>query len=123
MNAIHKSRELPCSRTENVQCDCIAFLGSTPIGGPLVGWISQSMGPRIGLGVGALAADFYLQTVETVFVRHALPKGEMTHRGRPVDPARIKRVALLTFEGEHVGGDAIEKPAVVADDHGAAAEV
>ena len=28
-----------------------------------------------------LAAEFYLQTVETVFVRHALPKGEMTHRG------------------------------------------
>ena len=48
-----------------------------------------------------LAAEFYLQTVETVFVRHALPKGEMTHRGRPVDPAAIKRVALLTIEGEH----------------------
>ena len=48
-----------------------------------------------------LAAEFYLQTVDTVFVRHALPKGEMTHRGRPVDPSRIKRVALLTIEGEH----------------------
>ncbi len=48
-----------------------------------------------------LAAEFYLQTVETVFVRHALPKGEMTHRGRPVDPGRIKRVGLLTIEGEH----------------------
>ena len=48
-----------------------------------------------------LAAEFYLQTVETVFVRHALPNGEMTHRGRPIDPAKIKRVALLTIEGEH----------------------
>ena len=48
-----------------------------------------------------LAAEYYLQTVDTVFVRHALPKGEMTHRGRPVDPSRIKRVALLTIEGEH----------------------
>jgi poly(3-hydroxybutyrate) depolymerase len=36
-----------------------------------------------------------------VFVRHALPKGEMTHRGIPVDPAKIRRVALLTVEGEH----------------------
>jgi poly(3-hydroxybutyrate) depolymerase len=36
-----------------------------------------------------------------VFVRHALPKGEMMHRDRPVDPRRIKRVALLTVEGEH----------------------
>jgi MFS family permease len=34
----------------------IAFLGSTPIGGPLVGWISQVIGPRAGLGLGAVAA-------------------------------------------------------------------
>ena len=47
------------------------------------------------------AAEFYLQTVETVFVRHALPKGEMTHRGVRVDPAKIRRVALLTVEGEN----------------------
>ena len=53
------------------------------------------------LAVMDLDAEFYLQTVDTVFVRHALPKGEMTHRGRLVDPSRIKRVALLTVEGEH----------------------
>jgi poly(3-hydroxybutyrate) depolymerase len=53
------------------------------------------------LAVMDLSAEFYLQTVDTVFVRHALPKGEMTHRGRPVDPGRIKRCALLTIEGEH----------------------
>jgi poly(3-hydroxybutyrate) depolymerase len=53
------------------------------------------------LAVMDLAAEFYLQTVETVFVRHALPKGQMTHRGRLVDPAKIKRVALMTIEGEH----------------------
>jgi MFS family permease len=34
----------------------IAFLGSTPIGGPLVGWVSQTLGPRAGLGIGAIAA-------------------------------------------------------------------
>ena len=48
-----------------------------------------------------LAAEYYLQTVETVFVRHALPKGEMMHRDRRVDPSKIKRTALLTIEGEH----------------------
>ena len=36
-----------------------------------------------------------------MFIRHDLPKGRMTHRGKPVDPSRIKRVALLTIEGEH----------------------
>ena len=53
------------------------------------------------LAVMDLAAEFYLQTVDTVFVKHALPKGEMTHRGQKVDPAAIRRVALLTIEGEH----------------------
>ena len=53
------------------------------------------------LAVMDLSAEFYLQTVDTVFIRHALPKGEMTHRGRMIDPGMIKRVALLTVEGEH----------------------
>jgi poly(3-hydroxybutyrate) depolymerase len=53
------------------------------------------------LAVMDLAAEFYLQTVETVFVRHDLPRGAMTHRGRPIYPAAIKRTALFTIEGEH----------------------
>jgi poly(3-hydroxybutyrate) depolymerase len=53
------------------------------------------------LAVMDLTAEFYLQTVETVFVRHALPKGEMMHRGEPVDPSAIRNVALLTVEGEN----------------------
>ena len=48
-----------------------------------------------------LAAEFYLQTVETVFIRHALPQGSMTHRDDAVDPTQIRRVALMTVEGEH----------------------
>src|SRR5207244_2782705 len=31
----------------------------------------------------------------------ALPKRQMTHRGRHVDPTAIKRVALMTVEGEN----------------------
>lgn len=53
------------------------------------------------LAVMDLTADFYLQTVETVFVEHALPRGEMTHRGERVDPSAIRNVALLTVEGEN----------------------
>ncbi|MCJ7672467.1 MAG: MFS transporter, partial [Acidimicrobiia bacterium] len=34
----------------------IAFLGSTPIGGPFIGWVSQTVGPRAGLAIGAAAA-------------------------------------------------------------------
>ncbi|MDO8878010.1 MAG: polyhydroxyalkanoate depolymerase [Pseudolabrys sp.] len=53
------------------------------------------------LAVMDLSAEFYLQTVDTVFIKHALPKGEMRHRGRLVDPGKIRRVALMTVEGEH----------------------
>jgi poly(3-hydroxybutyrate) depolymerase len=47
-----------------------------------------------------LAEEFYLQTIDAVFQRHALPKGELRHRGRPVDPAAITDVGLLAIEGE-----------------------
>ncbi|WP_398467645.1 polyhydroxyalkanoate depolymerase [Tardiphaga sp.] len=52
------------------------------------------------LAVMDLTADYYLQTVETVFIKHALPNGEMLHRGKLVDPSKIVNVALMTVEGE-----------------------
>lgn len=53
------------------------------------------------LAVMDLSAEYYLQTVDLVFVKHALPKGEMTHRGKPVEPSKVTRVALMTVEGEN----------------------
>ncbi len=47
-----------------------------------------------------LTAEFYLQTVETVFITHALPKGEMMHHGKRIDTTKIRNVALFTVEGE-----------------------
>ncbi len=52
------------------------------------------------LAVMDLTAEFYLQTIDTVFLKHSLPMGTMKHRGRTVDPSKIKRCALLTIEGE-----------------------
>jgi poly(3-hydroxybutyrate) depolymerase len=52
------------------------------------------------LAVMDIAAEYYMQTVETVFVRHALPKGQMTHRGRRVDLTAIRKAGLLSVEGE-----------------------
>jgi hypothetical protein len=34
----------------------VVFLGSTPIGAPLVGWLAEVGGPRAGLVLGAVAA-------------------------------------------------------------------
>lgn len=53
------------------------------------------------MAVMDLTSEFYLQTVDNVFIRHSLPKGEMMHRDQRVDPSKIKRVALMTVEGEH----------------------
>jgi MFS family permease len=33
----------------------MVFLGSTPIGGPIVGWVSDTVGPRAGIALGAIA--------------------------------------------------------------------
>jgi MFS family permease len=32
----------------------VAFQGSTPIGGPIVGWVMEALGARAGLGLGAI---------------------------------------------------------------------
>ena len=52
------------------------------------------------LAVMDLAAEYYLQTIDQVFVKHQLPKGEMHHRGQLIDMTAIRHVALMTVEGE-----------------------
>jgi poly(3-hydroxybutyrate) depolymerase len=47
-----------------------------------------------------MTEEFYLQTIDTVFQRHLLPKGELMHRGRKVDPAAIVDIGILAVEGE-----------------------
>jgi poly(3-hydroxybutyrate) depolymerase len=52
------------------------------------------------LSVCDMTAEFYLQTIEQVFQRHTLPRGEFVHRGKPIDPGAIRDTALLAIEGE-----------------------
>jgi MFS family permease len=47
----------------------VAFIGSTPIGGPLIGWITSEAGARVGLGVGA-ASCFVSALIGWLTVRH-----------------------------------------------------
>jgi poly(3-hydroxybutyrate) depolymerase len=53
------------------------------------------------LSVLDLTEEFYLQTVDVVFQRYLLPKGELEHRGRLVRPDLITDIGLLTVEGEN----------------------
>src|SRR5690606_12335990 len=47
-----------------------------------------------------MPAEFYLDTIRTVFQEFQLPRGKWFVDGRRVDPAAIRRTALLTVEGE-----------------------
>jgi len=52
------------------------------------------------LAVMDLTAEFYLQTLDTVFMRHLLPRGGLISRNRAVRLADIRRPAIMTIEGE-----------------------
>jgi poly(3-hydroxybutyrate) depolymerase len=52
------------------------------------------------LAVMDLTAEYYLQTIDVVFQRHALPERRMMHRDRLIDTSKIRKTALMTVEGE-----------------------
>jgi len=54
-NATLQLRSTPEMRGRVMGLWAVAFLGSTPIGGPIVGWVGEHIGPRYGLGLGGVA--------------------------------------------------------------------
>jgi MFS family permease len=63
----------------------VVFLGSTPIGAPLAGWIAEHLGPRVALGAGGIIA--VAASIVAVRVVRRRPLAD-----RPVaDPERIPR--------------------------------
>ncbi len=82
-NATLQLRAEPSKRGRVMALYAIAFLGSTPIGAPLVGWISDTWNPRVALAVGGLAT-----------VAGALPLF--------LRAMRTRRMAVVEAEGEPV---------------------
>ncbi|HEX2129638.1 MAG TPA: MFS transporter [Solirubrobacterales bacterium] len=56
VNSTLQLRANPEMRGRVMALYSVVFLGSTPIGGPLVGWLAELAGPRAGLVLGGLAA-------------------------------------------------------------------
>jgi len=52
------------------------------------------------LAVMDLPAEFYLETVERIFMEHELPLGLLKYKGQVVKPEAIKKTFLFTVEGE-----------------------
>lgn len=46
-----------------------------------------------------IPAEFYVETLQRIFMEHHLPRGTSTWRGQRVDPSAIRETALLTVEG------------------------
>ncbi len=95
----------------------VAFLGSTPIGGPLAGWVAEHAGARWGLGLGALAC-LAAAAFATVMIRHSrapkmipIQRPGLAGPGESLDVAAVVDVA----SGAQPAGDAAaDLPSVVA---------
>jgi MFS family permease len=67
----------PDKRGRVMSLYAIAILGSTPIGGPLVGWVSEQFGPRWGFAVGGVATLAVTLFFARTLLRAPRPAGEM----------------------------------------------
>ncbi len=68
-NSLLQLRSDPVMRGRVMAVYTITLLGSTPIGGPLIGWVSQEFGPRWGLAIGGIATIIGVVVFGTAFVR------------------------------------------------------
>ncbi len=57
--------------------------------------------PNLFFSVSDLPAEFFLETIVTVFQRFDFPRGCLTWQGERIEPAAITRTALFTIEGQH----------------------
>jgi MFS family permease len=73
-NITLQMESIPQMRGRVLSLWTITFLGSTPIGGPIIGWIGTYAGPRWGLAVGGMAAiiagGIGILTLTDTLIRH-----------------------------------------------------
>jgi MFS family permease len=76
----------PAMRGRVMAVYSMVFLGTTPIGAPVVGWIAEVLSPRAGLAIGAVAA-LLAAAVATMLFRRA---GTWAARPEP-EMVRVRR--------------------------------
>jgi MFS family permease len=93
----------------------VVFLGSTPIGGPLSGWLSEAAGPRAGLVMGGIAALAAGLVARRAFARAAGGRAPAAAAPGAAAPA----LALATAGGAGASfapaAHRIDRPAVRAE--------
>ncbi len=81
--AIMQLRADPSMRGRVLALQAIVFLGSTPIGGPILGWVSQTYGARMGVaigGVSAIVAGVYGWRAVSLQARCKVPQPQLLTR-------------------------------------------
>ena len=90
--AIVQLRADPSMRGRVLALQTVVFLGSTPIGGPILGWVCQHYGARTGVvigGVSAIVAGVYgMRAVRTKAVNTAPPSSAPDNRPGTLVPFR-----------------------------------
>jgi MFS family permease len=85
-NSLLQIASTPQMRGRILSLFSIAFLGTTPIGGPIIGWIGEHFGPRWGIAGGGFAAVLAVALVyvlqrrkdkEVKIVAHIAPPTEI----------------------------------------------
>ena len=87
----------------------MVFLGSTPIGGPIVGWICEQFGPRYGVAVGAVAA-LGAGVWGLMKAKQCAPAEALT----PTDAAKSVEVAMADLDDDTSDADEQRAPEPVA---------
>ena len=83
-NAVVQLATAPAMRGRVLALLAVVFLGSTPIGGPITGWISETFGARWALALGAVTS--LVAGALTLRALHGTKGAEAAH----LDPARIE---------------------------------
>jgi MFS family permease len=98
-NSTIQLRVDPAMRGRVMAIYAIGFLGTAPIGGPLVGWISQTSSPRIALAIGAASA--FIPCAVLLVRRHlAASNGTPASDGRPETDAPVESEDAETQRAE-----------------------
>jgi MFS family permease len=89
VNSILQISVEPTMRGRVMSLYSVVFLGSTPIGAPLVGWLAQADGPRAGLFAGAAAAMLAAALALVAFTPAEARRGLLSRRASArTSPAR-----------------------------------
>ncbi len=99
----------------------LVFLGGTPLGSPLVGWVAETFGPRWSIALGGIVSALSALTVAVLHVRrsglevraHARPRPHL-HIAEPDDLDEVRPGWRLTPSGAPVSASsrAIALPAL-----------